>query len=42
MTWRVPRRRTFSWFYPWQGVDWLLLGVAWATTFIAITLTMLY
>lgn len=34
MTWRVPRRRTFGWFYPWRGVDWLLLGAVWATTVI--------
>lgn len=34
MAWRVPRRRTFGWFYPWRGVDWLLLGAVWATTVI--------
>lgn len=32
MTWRIPRRRAFGWFYPWRGVDWLLLGAVWATT----------
>ncbi len=34
MTWRIPRRRAFGWFYPWRGVDWLLLGAVWATTVI--------
>ncbi|WP_298976968.1 hypothetical protein [uncultured Thermosynechococcus sp.] len=34
MTWRFLRQRTFGWFYPWQGVDWLLLGAVWATTLI--------
>lgn len=34
MTWQIPRRRAFGWFYPWRGVDWLLLGAVWATTVI--------